>query len=43
MGSKRAREERQEREEGPSSCSCPAAMDELGYLKGGLEIKKDRV
>ena len=23
--------------------SCPAAMDELGYLKGGLEMKKDRV
>ena len=26
-----------------ATCSCPAAMDELGYLKGGLEMKKNRV
>ena len=26
-----------------SYCSCPAAMDELGYLKGRLEMKKDGV
>jgi hypothetical protein len=23
------------------NCSCSAALDELGYLKGGLEMKKD--
>jgi hypothetical protein len=28
-------------EERKNICSHPAAMDELGYLKGGLEIKKD--
>ena len=24
-------------------CSCPAAMENWVYLKGGLEMKKDRV
>ena len=28
---------------GNIGCSCPAAMDELGYLKGGLEMKTDWV
>lgn len=25
----------------PNYCSCPAAVDEMGYLKGRLKIKKD--
>jgi hypothetical protein len=24
-----------------ATCSCPTVMDDLGYLKGRLEMKKD--